>query len=121
MSQSRKVTNNSEWKRDWIIGVCNSEGDGVDISRFFGTEDEARRMLIQLLEADLANDEESFEYGTTSAEGIEKKNPEELNAYATYSSYHIDYTAKTLSSAPFAKLDEPKNGTQSETEEETIL
>lgn len=105
----------SEWHKDWIVGICNTEADGVRISRFWGTEDDMRRMLIQLLEEDLANDEENFAYGTLSTDAI-TKDASELNAYAVYNDYHIDYTAKEFASLSFETLknSEEKDGNHKE-------
>lgn len=54
--------------------------------------DEVKRLLIHLINADKENDEENFEYGTETTDEIGDE-LNELNAYVTYSDYHIDYTA----------------------------
>lgn len=92
-------------KRDWIIAIANTEADGVEIFRFFGTEESVRKKMVELVEEDKENDEEGFVNGTECSEevSIGKSNGRfELNAYATYGDYHIDYTAVTLDSIPNA-------------------
>lgn len=79
-------------KRVWVIGIANSEADGVRINNFYGTTDEVKKLLIRLVNTDKENDEENFEYGTETTDEIGDE-LNELNAYATYSDYHIDYTA----------------------------
>ena len=83
-----------DWNKDWIIAVANSEADGVTINRFYGTEEEVRALLARMVQEDLENDEESFEYGTEDPEDVEDCGSGTLNAYGTYAHYHIDYTAK---------------------------
>lgn len=85
----------SDWGKDWIIAVANSEADGVAINRFYGTEEEVRALLVRMVQEDRKNDEESFEYGTEEPENVDNTTGSgTLNASATYSNYHIDYTAK---------------------------
>lgn len=50
---------------------------------------------MKLLNADRENDAGAFDYGTETLDEIDD-NGTELNAYATYFSYHIDYTAILL-------------------------
>lgn len=85
-------------KTDWIISIANSEGDGVTIRRFFGNEDEVKKILVDLVLEDKENDDEGFDYGTESVSDIESDRPGRFDAYGSYSSYHIDYSAEELSS-----------------------
>ncbi len=84
----------SEWRKDWIIAVSNSKADGVVINRFYGTEQEVKELLIRMVQEDRENDEESFECSTEEPEDVEDCGSGTLNASATYTHYHIDYTAK---------------------------
>lgn len=88
----RKMSNNDIGK-DWIIAIANSAVNGVIICRFRGTDDEVKEKLLELLNQDKENDEEAFDYGTEDIESIDITG-KEYNAYAIYSEYHIDYTAK---------------------------
>lgn len=87
----------------WIIGICNSESDGVELRQVIGTADDIKMYLCKQLLSDKENNEEGYDYGTESTDEIsveyvadEEKSDEtiiRLDAYATYSDYHIDYTA----------------------------
>lgn len=84
----------SNWRKDWIIAVSNSEADGIIINRFYGTEQETKKLLIRMVQEDREKDEESFEYGTEEPDDVEDSGSGTLNASATYAHYHIEYTAK---------------------------
>lgn len=83
-------------KEQWIIGVCNTDGDGVDLIGFYGTEEEAKEKLVQMVQADRLEDD-GYDYGTESIDNVSVRwNGTELYAYGCYSDYHIDYSAKRL-------------------------
>lgn len=84
-------------KTDWIISIANSEADGVTIRRFFGSEEEVKELLVCLVREDKENDEFSYAYGTESVSDIDSDGFGRFDAYGTYSSYHIDYSAEELS------------------------
>lgn len=84
-------------RTDWIIAIANSASDGIIIRRFFGTEDEVKNLLVCLVVEDKENDEDGYEYGTESSADVETDGIGRFNAYATYSDYHIDYSAEEFS------------------------
>ena len=86
-------------KEQWIVGICNTNGDGVDLIGFYGTEDEMKTALVDMVQFDREVDEEDdYEYGTESVEEVEVRyNGTELYAYSCHYDYHIDYSAKRLS------------------------
>ncbi len=88
-------------KTDWIIAIANSDSDGVTIQRFFGTEDEVKSLLVSLVEEDKENDEESYGCGTESVDEVEADGIGRFDAFATYSDYHIDYSAEAFSNLCF--------------------
>lgn len=77
---------------DWIVTISSSEADGIVLNRFHGTKNEVKSLLMDMINHDKSNDEDSFDYATEDIADIEDDG-KELNAYATYSDYHIDYTA----------------------------
>lgn len=85
---------------DWIITIANTAVDGTIINRFRGSETEVKEKLLELLNNDKKNDDEMFDYGTDSVDEVEDTGTE-LNAYATYNDYHIDYTAKRFCEIDF--------------------
>lgn len=76
----------------WIIAVCNTEADGIVIRKAFGNEEKIRKILVGMLLEDKENDIGAYDYGTEMPDEVEK-DLDVLNASATYSDYHIDYTA----------------------------
>lgn len=83
-------------KTDWIISIASSENDGVTIRRFFGSEEDVKELLVCLVREDKENDEISFDNGTESVSDVEFDGLGRFDAYGTYSSYHIDYSAEEL-------------------------
>lgn len=79
---------------DWMIGVCSSEVDGVYLYRFYGTREEVKIKLSEMVLADKKADEPNWEYGTEFPADVEGFGTNEMYAYGCYSDYHIDYTAK---------------------------
>lgn len=92
-------------KADWIIAIANSDSDGVTIRRFFGTEDDVKSLLVSLVAEDKENDEEGYDYGTESVDEVEADGIGRFDAFATYSTYHIDYSAEEISSLCFFDKD----------------
>lgn len=80
-------------KIDWIIAECCSEADGAELRRFFGSEAEVRMLLLQLVRESRENDPDSYDNGTESEEEVGSYCSGWLNAYASFSSYHVDFTA----------------------------
>jgi hypothetical protein len=79
--------------RTYIIGIANSEADGVRLYRVKGTETQVKKHLLQLVKDDKANDKDNYDYGTDTIKSIEVQSDGSLDAYAVYGDYHIDYTA----------------------------
>lgn len=87
----------------WIIGICNSESDGVELRQVIGTADDIKTYLCKRLLSDKENNEDGYDYGTESIDEIyvayapdqekTERTITRIEAYATYSDYHIDYTA----------------------------
>jgi hypothetical protein len=83
-------------KEQWIIGVCNTDCDGVDLIGFYGTEDEVKAKLVEMVQSDRLEDD-GYEYGTESVGEVDDRYyGAELYAYGCYYDYHIDYSAKRL-------------------------
>lgn len=80
----------------WIIAIADTSLDGIIINRFNGNKKEVKELLLKLLDKDKKNNAGAFDYCTETVDEIDD-NGTELNAYATYFSHHIDYTAILLS------------------------
>ena len=104
-------------KELWIIGIANSESERVVIQQVLGTVGKVKNHLVKLIKEDKKNDEENYDFGTDDVDDIEEYyvdnndyhevyrfNPfddlnkiYQLEGFATYHEYHINYTA-TLAS-----------------------
>lgn len=85
---------------DWIIAIASSAANGVVISRFWGTEREARELLVKLVAMDKAEDIDAFNYGTEVVSDVDDTGIG-LYAFAVYEHYHIDYVAKKFCDVEF--------------------
>lgn len=87
-----------EVRKDWIIGICNTESDGIDFCYAKDkTNKEVKDILIRLIKKDREEDLESYDYGTEEPSQIkEHRFGSWLNGYAVYSEYHIEYTATEI-------------------------
>lgn len=85
--------------KEWIIGICSSENDGIDLHRFKGSVEEVKRKLVDLVEKDMHEDKENWEFGSLDLNLITDQSngcEHEFYAYGCYSNYHVDYTAREL-------------------------
>lgn len=81
---------------DWLIGISNSEVDGVSLLRFRGTKKEIQQKLSDLVNEDKEKDVEHWDYGCETVLNIVDNSNGcgwLYQAYGCYSNYHIDYTA----------------------------
>ena len=92
-------------KELWIIGIANSESERIVIQQVLGTVGEVKNHLVKLIKEDKKNDEENYDFGTDDVDDIEEYYVDnndlnkiyQLEGFATYHEYHINYTA-TLAS-----------------------
>lgn len=79
---------------EWII-VVGSPECGPSVSKFTGTKEEVKELLMAMVDDDRNSedgDTDDFEYGTESIDEIaEEENT--LNAYSVFSLYHVYYVA----------------------------
>lgn len=87
-------------RKDWIIAVSSSDGDGVSLTRFYGSEDEIKKLLLSYVNNDCSKDND-FIYGTEELEHIESDWPGMFRAYSVFSNYHIDYVAQEFATIDF--------------------
>ena len=87
-------------KRDWIVAICNSASDGIDILKFRGSKQEMKEKLLSLIKEDKDNEDFNiWEYGTESIDEIRDYDVE-LYGYGCYCDYHTDYTAREFNDIP---------------------
>lgn len=87
-------------KRTWLVGVGNTEADGVVISRVYGTDYQVKRHLMKLIRKNRENDPENWDNGTERIRELDVSGDGgRIEGYATYYDYHIDYTAVAESAA----------------------
>ena len=95
-------------KYDWIITIANSAASGSKIFRFFGTIEEAKQKILNLLLDDKdMTDENMWLSGSEDICDILYMD-KEINAYANYQDYNdnfysIQYTAKKFADVEFLR------------------
>lgn len=80
-------------RTEWIISESNTDVDGIIMHRFLGRENEVKKILLHLVKESEENDPYEYENGTEDTEEVEYEYQGHLYAYASFSSYHIDFTA----------------------------
>lgn len=78
----------------WIISISNTDGSGIELLSFTGTEDEVKQLLAGLAAKDMEDTEDRFDYGTEGTDEVERLDDNVLYAYGNYTDFHIDYVAK---------------------------
>lgn len=89
-------------KKDWIVTIANTDCDGTVIMRFYGTENEVKKLLVRLAVEDKEEDEDCYDHGTELIEDVDATS-DGYYAYGSYDTYHIDYTAKSFDAITFVK------------------
>lgn len=82
--------------KDWIIGVSGSDMDDVVVYKFTGTDDDAGRKLLEMVNHDRGCDPDNWDFGTENAKDVSVYPNGKLYAYGCYSNCHIDYTATPI-------------------------
>lgn len=87
-------------KYEWIIGRGGTEIDGVDMHRFYGSEQQAKSHLVKLASLDRKILEAKGEICDDAIEDIEDVLVRTCNgslyAFTVYYDFHIDYEATRL-------------------------
>lgn len=86
-------------KYDWIIGKCNTDGDGVDLYRFRGSMDEVKEKIYSMVLEDREKNKDDWDFGCENVDDVRACDNGlgyEFYGYGVYSTYHIDYTAKEI-------------------------
>ena len=76
---------------DWIVGICNTEADGVRIFRFRGTIEEMKEELVSLIKEDRNNDEENWSYGCDEINDIRAEDKQIAGTYIIYKFLRVAY------------------------------
>lgn len=80
-------------KYDWIIGIANTEADGVRLIHLKGTVEQVKKNPYGTYWQDRCDDEEKFVNGTSDISDIEEITPFDEKEVTEFNAYHIDYTA----------------------------
>lgn len=86
---------------DWFIGVCNTNNDGVKITRFRGTEAEVKAALLDMVQTDKENESDIWDMGTDSVDEITVMDDKSYYAFNSFTDHHIDYSAYRLCDIDF--------------------
>ena len=87
----------SDYIQNYLIGSCDSGGNGIIMTRIRGTERQIKQHLLDLVLESKKADIEHFDYATETIKEIEEESRYETDgtwqACAVFSDYHIDFTA----------------------------
>ena len=76
-----------EQKFNWIIGSCDSSSEGIVFERVYGTFEQAKAYMLELMEQDARyHDSEDFDFTTDYADG------EGWYGVNCYYDSHIDFS-----------------------------
>ena len=79
-------------KRTYILGIANTDSNGVHMEKFIGTEQEVKKHLASIIREDKNADKSSWDMGSKLKDLTVDPNGA-IQGYNIYHDYHIDYTA----------------------------
>lgn len=85
----------SETNKSWLIGVHNTDEEGICMYRFYGTENEAKELLANLAKYDKETNINAYDHGTEDIEDVES---EGINYK------HTQYSIKVISIIHIASI-----------------
>ena len=83
-----------EKKQNWIIGVGGSIFNDVWVSRVYGTKEQVKQHMLNLITAEKAACPEKWKHGTERMEDIQETVPGHFYAYACFSDSRTDISAE---------------------------
>lgn len=96
----------SDWLiTDWLIGISNTDADGVTMYRFRGTRKDVKELLVKLAAQDREKDPDGYDHGTELVEHVQEDGPHKYQAYTVFADSHIDYTAQEFCDVRFLNDD----------------
>lgn len=81
----------------WIISICNSDGDGIDMFRFYGTYGDCKRIIQKEIRTIKENEADDYEYNTLDV----AKDKSDICGCVVCSDHHIDVQARLLNNLSF--------------------
>lgn len=90
---------------DWLIGISNTDADGVTMYRFRGTRKDVKELLAKLAAQDREKDPDGYDHGTELIEHVQEDGPYKYQAYTVFADSHIDYTAQEICDVRFLNDD----------------
>lgn len=80
-------------RKNWLIGICFSDGEGIYLNRVSGTKEQVKKYLMEKYNEHKDDDSDKFDFGTEAEDNIEEGEDGSLYLYASYEDFHIDYNA----------------------------
>lgn len=91
---------------DWLIGISNTDADGVTMYRFRGTRKDVKELLVKLAAQDREKDPDGYDHGTELVEHVQEDGPHKYQAYTVFADLHIDYTAQEFCDISYIDVDD---------------
>lgn len=92
---------------DWIIAIEHSGDEEIVLKRFRGSDEEVKKLLLTLANQDKERDRDFFEYGTDTVDDVFTVDGG-YSAYAVFTGYALDYTAKRWCDIDFVDVNSEK-------------
>ena len=86
-------------KEVWIIVAYNSEGESW-ITKRFGTYEEIKQRLMEIINEDRVVDEDNWDMGTEDESDLYEEVNNGLAGYNNFVSYSINYMAYPVNNIP---------------------
>lgn len=103
-----KNVKKEEKKMLWMVGTCHSEGDWISLEVINGSVDQVKKYLLNLVVSYKEDDLRDFDYGTEEISDVGEMKingkVKELNAYAVFDNYHVNFTAKLIKQEDIIEL-----------------
>ena len=93
-----KVVHTNDEMVNWVFGLSGSDWDDVTVCTFFGTKQEAKEMLVALVNADKRDFPNTYDYGDDELSDVKEFEDGKLYVGTTFSHEHADYTATPVAS-----------------------
>ena len=90
---STEVNINTNVKINWVIGVCCTDGDGVEIYRVYGTKKQVMEYIRDMMRKERKEDSWKYDYCIKVAENKCSWTQGYIYGCNVFHDYHTDYSA----------------------------
>lgn len=80
---------------EWIMGICDTEFDGIEYVYVLGTEEQVKEYMLKLIKEERETEEKKdlFDFGTETIEELQTRSDGSIYGYNNFEWGHTDYEA----------------------------